>query len=460
MEFVAGLLLAGVTAVRAVGGRGLRYMANVLQSDGKGNVVPVFALDTSIQTYQQVLFTSTPDPRLSADPVLTKVIQATSTVDAEWYEPLVTKKRFMDNLFYWVDSNNSAVSLTPGQPLSKPRVTYVPNDRPTAGGPAATALLQVTMLEAWPNTKVKLIRVLALRDTVVYIELAGGNGGSMKVYSDSGDTVGSYMGGFCGVVWAQTAVVGGQVIDIFLGQDGTPPTDDNLRNVVPEQDQGGVANMLGGANGGSATVALMYGTLASAEKRQNPVVLLVAGGGGGAGRNAMGGSAGLRGKTADNNDVKYGDVIFDVNVAGFAGSSLNELVKADTTRTVQPSDASGGGGDRSTGGKNPNSSENNGLFILTADEITSFTAGGSARNPEVPAGGGGGGGYYGGGCGGWNGLAKPNNLHGGGGGGSSFVGRQAVYDARSGKPCLNVYRSAVVATSPKCAYAVLGVAEA
>lgn len=466
MEFVVGLVVTLVTAVGASVRQGkLLYRATQMREEprdtGDKKLVPIFSLNTVSQTYQQVLFTSVPTPLLSADPVATQVIQATSTVEAEWFAPSATKRAFLDNLFYWVDTGSRAVSLTPGVPANnKPRVAYVPNERPTLEGPAKGAVLQVTMLDSWPSGRVKVIRVLALRTTVVYLELAGGHGGNMEVYSDSGERVGAYRGGRCGVMWAQVAVKSGQVIDIFLGQDGTPPSEDNLRNIVPAQDQGGVATMLGGANGGSASVAVMYDSLLAAENREAPVILMVAGGGGGAGRNAMGGSAGLQGITKDG-DIKYGDVMQDLNPAGFGGSALNVLdaTKADLSRTIQPNGASGGGGARDKGGKSPNSAENNGLFILTSNEITTYTGGGAARSSEVPAGGGGGGGYYGGACGGWNGFAKPNNLHGGGGGGSSYGGSKAVFNTTTGRPCLNVYRSAVVDVAPLSAYAVIGTEE-
>lgn len=308
------------------------------------------------------------------------------------------------------------------------------------------------------NGLATILYIYAVRDSTLFIELGGANGGSVPVYANGFDPVTkvglplnpSYTGGTRGVVYGLYDLKAGDVLKVWLGSVGqelASPTD------VPQFDgngQGGLATLLGGANGGGASYITHFLNAdgrslerAFANETLYSKLVCVAGSGGGASRNASGGSAGLTDLA-----FLYGQRS-GKNTYGSAGGQSFVLGTAPYVPGLRVNGYSGGGGVETAGGNSnvfeplePMSS-----YGRRLDPFKEGSGGGSVVTDTGSGGGGGGGGLFGGGAGGFNGRAKPNNIHGAGGGGSSWTG--LLKTATSGEPVtLNAYRDANWSTIP------------
>jgi hypothetical protein len=334
--------------------------------------------------------------------------------------------------------------------------------------------------------------LIFLKDTTFYMELTGAYGGTVNVYTNGVDptgqpsTVEGYNGGEPGIVYGLFTAKANDVIKFFLGSQG----DDSTQWTNPLQfsfngnGQGGLGTTYGGVNGGGPSYAVHYpvskfkkmnateklydGPLESALSNVEGTLICIAGGGGGSSRNASGGHAGL-----DNfNDPVFGqslhygtqNLIIAKNsqgsiisktpksVYGSTGSATFVTGPAASLRQRSVNSLSGGGGVLSIGGQSnvPNpirrhACDGQGLQqFVGQSETSSGTGGGCATATDIGSGGGGGGGgLFGGGAGGYNGLAKPNNVHGAGGGGSSsfgFLEKNATGSEGLGYYSLNKFR--------------------
>ena len=315
------------------------------------------------------------------------------------------------------------------------------------------------------------IYMIFLKDTIFSLELTGAYGGTVNVYTNGVDpngqpsTVEGYLGGEPGVVYGLYTAKANDVIKFFLGSPG----DDSSQWTNPllfsfnGNGQAGLGTTYGGVNGGGPSYAVHYpvsqfkkagaseklfeGPLQSAISNLDGLLICVAGGGGGSSRNASGGHAGL-----DNYDdpvtgksLNYGtqNAVITKNpngsiksrvpksVYGSAGSANFVTGSAASLRQRSVNGISGGGGVLTIGGQSnvPNPIKRHACDgqelkpFVGQSETSSGTGGGCATATDIGSGGGGGGGgLFGGGAGGYNGLAKPNNVHGAGGGGSSSFG--------------------------------------
>lgn len=303
---------------------------------------------------------------------------------------------------------------------------YTATTQPAVGQPVANGLATVLYIQI-------------VMSCMLYVELGGGRGGDVEVYSSGIDPLTgtakpldpSYVGGKPGVVFGRLEVDAGDVLKVFLGSQGTSALDSTGTLAYDGNGQGGLATIYGGSNGAGCTYMVKYpanakgGAMSAAYEASSDYVLVaVAGGGGGASRNASGGSAGL---SADS--MQYGSQQDSLNAYGSAGGKSFALGPAPLLPGRQTNDFSGGGGVTSSGGASnvtfqdpPRGSEGSLLKPFLGQLGLQPQGGGSVNTVVGSGGGGGGGGYCGGGAGGFNGYPKPNNVHGAGGGGSSFQG--------------------------------------
>lgn len=305
-----------------------------------------------------------------------------------------------------------------------------------------------------PNGLATTLYVYAIKPVVIYLELGGASGGSVDVYSGGIDPKTKkpvkldpgYVGGAPGVVYGLYPLAAGDTLKVCLGSLG----DTNLSLPAPfdGNGQGGIGTMFGGANGGGASYAVHYAAssyggpnaskeaFAAALADQNGTLVCVAGGGGGASRNASGGHAGFcettvgpSGPIAAYGSLGYGSAVTS-SAFGSPGGATNVLGLAPVAPSHLLNGFSGGGGVVTTGGQSNVPNPAQGDRSCWGHKLQPFVqsgangghGGGSVITDTGSGGGGGGGGLFGGGAGGYNGVAKPNNLHGAGGGGSSWFG--------------------------------------
>jgi hypothetical protein len=290
------------------------------------------------------------------------------------------------------------------------------------------------------------------KDCSLYVELAGGRGGTFPVYANGVNfqnvaipLTPGFIGGHPGTVFGLLSCKKGDILKVFLGSVGVE-TDANSNSVTTnnpfQSGQGGIGTIFGGANGGGASYIVRFRNIFDAYSNSNGDILAVAAGGGGASRNASGGFAG---NSADG--LQYGQKIL-TKPSGSAGGLSNVVDLAPILLRHRENDLSGGGGTLTVGGLSSitDTPERNSSWgqKITPFEDSGFvpvanghSGGGSVITFSGSGGGGGGGGYYGGGAGAWNLLPKPNNLHGAGGGGSSY---STLKPATRDNSTINVYR--------------------
>ncbi len=320
-----------------------------------------------------------------------------------------------------------------------------------------------------------ILYLQVVQTTVLYLELGGGAGGSVPLYTTGVTAAGlaeptppGFPGGVGGVTFGLLQVQAGDVLKIFLASAGTDfQSDPNA--VVPfnGNGQGGSATVLGGANGGGASYIARYanrvfglGALEAAwDSKPGYEIVCVAGGGGGASVNASGGHAGfcetdaLSGLPAQDG-LAFGDSIVTSRNA-YAGGLPFVIGAAPLKQSLRPNGLSGGGGAGKAGGRSNVTSPSGGPRSCFGSQLVPFQprgsegGGGASVNTQIGSGGGGGGGgQYGGGAGGYNGVPKPNNVHGAGGGGSSSIGT-LMTTAAGRSLCLNPLRSTGWAGAPE-----------
>ena len=312
------------------------------------------------------------------------------------------------------------------------------------------------------------VYIYAVQDTTLYLELGGARGGLYQVYNGAVNqntgvpipVVPTYEGGAPGVVYGLWRMPAGSAIRAYLGSRGTLTEDPNVAPPFDGKGQGGIGTIFGGANGGGAsylvywapTVGKPYAALEAAQTGQGGALIAVSGGGGGSSRNASGGPAGFfvdQYASGGYTSLTYGAGVTTSN-RGSAGGLNYVLGTAPSLPQVATNDLSGGGGVESYGGASnvPNPWPNRFSNYGTALRPFVSSGGASVSTDTSSGGGGGGGGLYGGGAGGYNGIAKPNNVHGAGGGGSSTFGALAPATTPLSGPnggrgaTLNLYRSA------------------
>jgi len=306
-----------------------------------------------------------------------------------------------------------------------------------------------------------ILYISVLQDATLFVELGGAQGGNVLVYTGGVDFTGTaseinppYVGGLGGIVFGQLVVKQGDCLKVFLGTTGTEVTDPQA--ITNFQGEGGIATVLGGANGGGPSYLVHYKlssitkhyaqykgheTLSAAfdNNASCGTLIAVAGGGGGSGRNASGGSAGF-----SSADLAYGDAIQGTEAYGSLAGPTFVLGQAPYVVNHNGSSLAGGGGTLSSGGKSlvqnsTQKSQCDGSKLKHLFDDNSRHGGGSVVTEIGSGGGGGGGGYYGGGSGAWNGQSKPGNIHGGGGGGSSM--NSMIWCTNGLQNCtLNAYR--------------------
>ena len=299
-----------------------------------------------------------------------------------------------------------------------------------------------------------VLYIKCLVETTIYVELGGAQGGNVSIYSNGVDFDGNptaqagYVGGFGGFVSGLLDLRVGDALKVHLGTAGSLETDPT-GSAAPGQ--GGLGTIFGGANGGGATYIVKYNgdpvkkdaAIERAFANLPGDLLAVAAGGGGASRNAAGGAGGFSDVTTADGlflHTAYGDKSTAPSSGSYGGT---EFILGSAPHKVAfkaPTGYAGGSGLNTTGGFSsvPSQVPKNGSF---GGRLNPFVnrAGGSVETSSGTGGGGGGMGQFGGGAGGYNGLAKPNNVHGGGGGGSSFSKLRSPNEGPA--VSLNIYRS-------------------
>lgn len=286
------------------------------------------------------------------------------------------------------------------------------------------------------------VYIYAVDNATLFLELGGGRGGKYQTYSGAVNAttgeptplVPTYEGGAPGVVYGLWRMPIGSTIRAFLASQGTLTADPSLAPPYDGRGQGGLGTIFGGANGGGASYLMYYapvpgdlnGSLNNAIANRNGRLIAVAAGGGGSSRNASGGPAGYF--VDQFIDGGYTTLLYGAGVTtnqwGSAGGQNYVLGTAPSRPGNPTNQLSGGGGTNNSGGASNVPSPFPSPFSNFGAPLKPFLSSGGANvSTDVSSGGGGGGGgLYGGGAGGYNGIAKPNNVHGAGGGGSSTFG--------------------------------------
>jgi hypothetical protein len=358
-----------------------------------------------------------------------------------------------NNVTMWsyLGANSNALNMTPVQlqaPDNTITSTAIQMPLSLAVGQTVTPKMLVlpgrsTIKEPLntPGTSASLsltnvLYITCLVDTTVYIELGGGQGGNVPVYTNGVDFNGDptsqvgYYGGNGGFVSGLLDLAVGDALKVFIACAGTLVTDPTG---TAAQGEGGLGTIFGGANGGGASYIVKYAgnrdrpneALGRALSGSAGQLLAVAAGGGGASRNAAGGDAGFSdSRVTSSGDIAertaYGMPPLAPSSGSYAGLEFVLGYAPFNVAYAAPSGYAGGSGLMSTGGA---SSVPDQVPVRGSNgrKLTPFVgrSGGSVETNSGTGGGGGGSGFFGGGAGGYNGLSKPKNIHGGGGGGSS-----------------------------------------
>jgi hypothetical protein len=372
---------------------------------------------------------------------------------------------YNNTLKYMFQGTNNRLSLGPALTTAQPvnMTPFITPDFFTAYKfPSSTDTKAIiTPGPQTNNTNVKSGLGLGLTNTMyidiqedcsMYIEIAGGRGGTFPVYANGVNSQNQaipltpgFIGGTPGTVFGVLSCRKGDIFKVALGSVGIE-LDANQNSVTNNNSfksgQGGIGTIFGGANGGGASYIVKHSNIFDAYENINGEIIVVAGGGGGASRNASGGFAG---SSADG--LLYGGTI-ETRAAASAGGLSNVVDLAPLVLNHRVNGLSGGGGSTTVGGLSsiigtPERNSCWGQKIQPFEDsglvpsANGHSGGASVITFSGTGGGGGGGGFYGGGAGAWNLLPKPNNLHGAGGGGSSF---SLLKPATRNQASINVYR--------------------
>jgi hypothetical protein len=228
----------------------------------------------------------------------------------------------------------SSPSANPKRQISAIAYPGIPNSKNFVLAAGISTLSNAYNSELQTTTQLEAV-VLEFQDTgVVYVECAGGSGGSYL--SGVGKNAVTFDGGRGGLSWGYLTVKKGDIWYIQLAQNGAKLTPVELRSLVNPSNSsisgGGLGSFLAGSEGGGSTwISTRYpksvnGPTVGANARS---VVMCGGGGGGASRNAFGGSAGLSLPSGFETNQLFGSIHPNRIPGGFPGGPTNAINEED-----------------------------------------------------------------------------------------------------------------------------------